>query len=176
MRFIKIFTLIFVVILSCNNSSTKIDINAIGSKIQNYDNGTRDSIYISKSGKEKYIEFINSKGYNKTTVISNKNNIIREIYKFYGDKIADVYYSDIGDIEKVYSYYGNNLDCVGQINFIFKLNSSGKIIEETYGVCTSELMEDENGKLSIPKLIWKEITFNVESCLRKVNTPPHLAK
>ena len=31
-------------------------------------------------------------------------------------------------------------------------------------------MEDENGKLSIPKLIWNEITFSVENCLRKVDS------
>ena len=171
MRLIKIFTLFFVVVISCTNSSTQINTNAINSKIQSYDNGTRDSIYVSKNDEKIYIEFINSKGYNKKTIISKtKNNVILEIYKFYEDKIADVHYSDNGNIEKIHYYYGNNLDCVGQINFIFKLNSNGKIIEETYGVCTSELMENENGKLSIPKLIWNEITFSVENCLRKVDS------
>ena len=167
MKLTIIFILVITVI-SCNSTSIIIDTNAINSKNQNYDNGTRDSIYISKNGKEKYIEFINSKGYNKTIVINNtKNTVIREMFKFHNKKIASIYYSDNGNIKEIYYYYGNDLKCEGQINFIFKLNNSGKIIEESYGVCISDLIENENGELTIPRLRWNNITFNVENHLRK---------
>ena len=133
--------------------------------IQEYNNGTKDSIYVDEILDVRRLYYFNSNGYNKIITLDSRGNLVRQFYLLNTKKLALVNYSGKNKIEDISYFYVSESDTTCDISLNLKLNIDGNIVEERYGKCVTKLIEreDEYGVYSVPETIWAPIVFKTNS-------------